>query len=199
MFDIIRGDLGRKRQAYIVRAMDQTWFNRNIKIFLQQGSIAVTIFRFGQWVQGLRIPVLKQILFTVYYLLNLAVIVFFGINIQLSANIGRGFIIHNYSGVFLGRITLGENCIVNQGVTIGNIRGEPGRPVLGENVYVGVGAVVLGNVKIGSNVVIGANSLVITNVPDNCTVVGVPARIVSRRPTSPYLKFGMKPAEGLKA
>jgi serine O-acetyltransferase len=197
MFETLRADLGRKRRAYIVRAMDQTWFNRNIKIFLQQGSIAVAVFRFGQWVQRLRIPVLKQILFAVYYVLNLAVIIFFGINIQLSATIGRGFIIHNYSGIFVGRCTLGENCIVNQGVTIGNIRGEPGRPIFGNNVYIGVSAVVLGNVKIGNNVVIGANSLVITNVPDNCTVVGVPARIVSRRPTSPYLKFGNEPAEAV--
>jgi serine O-acetyltransferase len=49
---------------------------------------------------------------------------------------------------------------------------------------------VLGNVKIGNNVVIGAGSLVITNVPDNCTVLGVPSRIISRKQTSPYLKFG---------
>ena len=98
--------------------------------------------------------------------------------------------IHNYSGIFIGPITAGKNLTVNQGVTIGNVRGEARRPVLGDNVYIGVSAIVLGNVKIGNNVVIGAGSLVITNVPDNCTVLGVPSRIISRKQTSPYLKFG---------
>jgi serine O-acetyltransferase len=56
-------------------------------------------------------------------------------------------------------------------------------------VYVGAGAKILGDVVIGSNVVIAANSLVISNVPDNCTVAGVPARVISRGADSPYLQY----------
>ena len=75
------------------------------------------------------------------------------------------------------------------GVTIGRIRGGKQDPIIGNNVYFGSGCKVLGPVKIGNNVVIGANSLVITDVPDDCTVVGVPARIISRTSTSEYLKL----------
>ena len=67
-----------------------------------------------------------------------------------------------------------------QNVIIGHLRGNPNPPTLGNNVFVAAGAKILGDVKIGNNVAVGANSVVINDVPDNCTVMGVPVRIVSR-------------------
>ena len=89
---------------------------------------------------------------------------------------------------------IGQNCTVNQCVSIGaDYSGPTGKkPVLGDNVFVGSGAKILGNVVIGDNVVIAANALVLKSVPDNCTVSGVPARIISRQNTSSYLKFDGK-------
>ena len=93
--------------------------------------------------------------------------------------IGGGlFIQHGYCTDLSAR-EIGENCWINQRVTVG-YKGD-GCPVIGNNVSIGVGAVVLGNIKIGNNVKIGANAIVVHDVPDNCTVCSPAATIVSRR------------------
>ena len=159
-------------------------------LLLQQGTIAVIVYRFGNWSYRLKIPFLRHVLLVIYFVLNIMVMMFTGINIRFNAEIGKGFVIHNFSGIFIGAIKMGKDCTVNQGVTIGSIRGSTHRPVIGDNVYFGAGSKVLGAITVGDNVVIGANSLVITSVPDNCTVVGVPAKIISGNAKSEYLKFG---------
>src|SRR6185436_2905893 len=148
--------------------------------FLEPGTIAVLVYRYGRWVHDLRVPVLKQLLNIFYLLGKVVVVVGFGIYIPVRANIGKGFTIHNFSGIFICEATIGENCIVFQGVTIGHLRGQPNPPRIGNNVMLAAGAKILGSVTIGNNVVVGANSVVMTDVPDNCTVMGIPARIVSR-------------------
>jgi serine O-acetyltransferase len=149
------------------------------------------VYRFGRWARDLKIPVLSQVLFLGYWILNMGTMVTAGIAIPLYSRIGKGFVIHNFSCIFVLVESMGENCTVNQGVTIGNIRGSEHPPVIGNNVYFGAGCKVLGNITIGNNVVIAANSLVISDVPDNCTVAGVPARIVSRDAKSSYLKYAL--------
>lgn len=187
----IRADIERKRVAYVVRPEDQTFFRKYIKVNLQMGTLAVIVYRFGRWAGGLRVPVLRPLLFFAYWILNMAVMVGAGIAVHAYSRIGKGFVIHNFSCIFVLAESMGENCTVNQGVTIGNIRGSSHPPVIGNNVYFGAGCKVLGSVSIGNNVVIAANSLVITDVPDDCTVAGVPARIVSRDAKSSYLKYAL--------
>ena len=104
-----------------------------------------------------------------------------GIEIHPGATIGEGFFIDHGMGVVIGETTIiGKNVTVFQGVTLGGTGKERGKrhPTLGNNVVVGAGAKVLGDVTIGDNVQIGANAVVIKNVPPNSTVVGVPGRIV---------------------
>ena len=86
-------------------------------------------------------------------------------------------------GVVIGETTeIGDNCLIYQGVTLGGTGKERGKrhPTLGNNVMVGAGARVLGPIRIGNNVKVAAGAVVLEPVPDNCTCVGVPARIVRR-------------------
>ena len=106
-----------------------------------------------------------------------------GIEIHPGAQIGKGLFIDHGNGVIIGETTIiGDNCTLYQGVTLGGTGKEQGKrhPTLGNNVMVSAGAKVLGSFKIGDNVKIGAGSVVLEEVPANCTVVGVPGRIVRR-------------------
>lgn len=186
MFDKVRADITRKLTMY---SKEKTFSNK-VLLLLQQGTGAVIVYRFGNWLYTMKIPFIKQLLMPVYFVLHMIVMVTTGINIRQNAVIGKGFVIHNFSSIFIGAVTIGDNCTVNQGVSIGNIRGSAHKPIIGNNVYFGAGSKILGAITIGNNVVIGANSSVITSIPDNCTVMGVPAKIVSRNATSEYLKYG---------
>ena len=106
-----------------------------------------------------------------------------GIEIHPGATIGKGFFIDHGTGVVIGETTeIGDNCIIYQGVTLGGTGKDTGKrhPTLGNNVMVGAGAKVLGPVNIGNNVKIAAGAVVLSDIPDDCTAVGVPARIVRR-------------------
>lgn len=93
--------------------------------------------------------------------------------------IGGGLFIQHGFSTIISAESIGENCWINQQVTIGyQNRGE--RPTIGDNVSITAGAKVIGKIKIGDNSVVGANAVVIKDVPPNCTVVGVPAYIVKR-------------------
>jgi serine O-acetyltransferase len=177
MFEMIRADIARKKEKYYGR---KSWLSRNLFVFLQPGTIAVIVYRFGRWVFLMKVPVLKQILMMIYLPIKVMVVICFGITIPVRSDIGPGFVIHCFNGIFIARNKFGKNLTVNQEVTIGGIRQE-GQPVVGDNVFFGAGAKVLGNIKIGNNVIVGANSLVVRDVPDNCTVLGVPAQVVIRR------------------
>lgn len=106
-----------------------------------------------------------------------------GIEIHPGAKIGKGLFIDHGSGVIIGETTIiGDNCTLYQGVTLGGTGKEQGKrhPTLGNNVMVSAGAKVLGSFTIGDNCKIGAGSVVLEEVPPNCTVVGIPGRVVRR-------------------
>jgi len=103
-----------------------------------------------------------------------------GIEIHPGAKIGKGLFIDHGMGVVIGETTeIGENCLLYQGVTLGGTGKDKGKrhPTLGDNVMVGAGAKVLGPITIGNNVKIAANAVVLKPIPDDCTAVGVPARV----------------------
>lgn len=107
-----------------------------------------------------------------------------GIEIHPGARIGRRFFIDHGMGVVIGETTfIGDDVLIYQGVTLGGTGKEHGKrhPTLEDNVIVGAGAKVLGNLCIGKNSRIGAGSVVVDDVPENSTVVGIPGRVVHQR------------------
>ncbi len=105
---------------------------------------------------------------------------FTGIEIHPGAVIGKGVFIDHGMGVVIGETAIvGDYALIYQGVTLGGTGKESGKrhPTLGENVVVGAGAKVLGNIQIGDHVRIGAGSVVLRSVPSNTTVVGIPGRV----------------------
>ena len=106
-----------------------------------------------------------------------------GIEIHPGATIGKGLFIDHGSGVIIGETAeLGDNVTLYQGVTLGGTGKEKGKrhPTLEDNVMVSAGAKIIGSFRIGENSKIGAGSVVLKEVPANCTVVGVPGRIVKK-------------------
>ncbi len=192
MFEMIRADLNRKRNAYGVRPEDKSFFRQWITPLLEFGTFAVIDYRFGRWAYSVKIPVIRQILIALYLVLDVFCAAITGIKIHPESEIGPGLVVHTFSCIHVLVKRMGHSCTINQGVSLANVRGS-GRPTIGDNCYFGAGCKVMGGIIIGSNVVVAANSVVISDVPDSCTVMGVPARIISREVSSPYLKTPVVP------
>ena len=157
--------------------------------FCYPGFHAILAHRFAHRLYRWRVPLIPRLLSQINRF-------FTGIEIHPGAAIGRRFFIDHGSGVVIGETTeIGDDCLLYQGVTLGGTGHEKGKrhPTLGNNVVVGTGAKVLGNIRIGDNVKIGAGSVVVHAVPDNSTVVGVPGRVVRIRPEGGHLEHGRLP------
>lgn len=99
--------------------------------------------------------------------------------ISPGATIGKNLNLPHCIGIVIGQdVIIGDRCTIYQNVTLG--QKNNGYPIIGNNVIIYAGAVVIGKIKIGNNCVIGANAVVIHDIPDNCIVAGVPAKIIKR-------------------
>ncbi|MCI1946508.1 serine O-acetyltransferase EpsC [Clostridium luticellarii] len=107
-----------------------------------------------------------------------------GIEIHPGAKIGKGLFIDHGMGVVIGETAeVGDNVTLYHGVTLGGTGKDTGKrhPTIGNNVFIGSGAKILGPIVVGDNVKIGANAVVLKDVPSNCTAVGVPVRIIYKK------------------
>lgn len=146
-------------------------------LFTYSGFHAIVLHRITHLLWKLKLPLIPRVLSQLNRFLT-------GIEIHPAAKIGKGFFIDHGMGVVIGETTeIGDNVTLFQGVTLGGTGKEAGKrhPTIGNNVVIGAGAKILGNIKIGNNVKIGANSVVLKDVPDDSTVVGVPGRIVRQK------------------
>jgi serine O-acetyltransferase len=169
MFDNVRADL---EHARVVNGLPPGWVSLWVKTPLHPGVIAVLTYRLASWAQRVRVPVLRQLLLVLTLIQRRTVELVTGVEISPRAEIGPGFVVHTTHGVFVAETRIGRNCVVQHGVAITHgVRG------VGDDVYFGPGAKVIGRAAIGNNVRVVANSVVMTDVADNLTVVGVPARI----------------------
>ncbi len=122
----------------------------------------------------------------------------YGISIPFDTEIAEGFYIGHFGGIVVNyRTRIGRDCTISHGVTLGqaNRGARSGAPVIGDGVYIGPGAKVVGAVTIGNNVAIGANCVVTDDVPDNGVVAGVPGRVISDRGATAYVnnRTGSRP------
>ncbi|MBD2431989.1 MULTISPECIES: serine O-acetyltransferase [Fischerella] len=145
-------------------------------LFCYPGLQALLFHRLAHWLHHVGIPFIPRLISHLARFLT-------GIEIHPGAVIGKSVFIDHGMGVVIGETAIvGDYALIYQGVTLGGTGKESGKrhPTLGENVVVGAGAKVLGNIQIGNNVRIGAGSVVLRDVPSNCTVVGIPGRIIYR-------------------
>jgi serine O-acetyltransferase len=144
-----------------------------VKARWTDGSGAMVRYRLMQWSRRYRLAPLAM-------LMNKLNVVFSQCIIGRGAEFGPEFVLIHSQGVVINTaVRGGRGVYLEHQVTIGAEKG--GAPVLGDNVFVGAGAKILGAIRIGSNVRIGANAVVLDDIPDNCTAVGIPARVVERK------------------
>ncbi|MEH2070498.1 MAG: serine O-acetyltransferase [Nostoc sp.] len=145
-------------------------------VFCYPGLHALCLHRLAHWLHCRGVGFIPRLISHLGRFLT-------GIEIHPGAEIGQGVFIDHGMGVVIGETAIvGDYTLIYQGVTLGGTGKESGKrhPTVGKNVVVGAGAKVLGNLQIGDRVRIGAGSIVLRNVPSDCTVVGVPGRIISR-------------------
>jgi len=163
MFETIRADRARHGSVVHNRAL-----------------IAVVVYRFGRWGMGLRSAPLRWLVAKIWGVANFCSEIVTGINFRKEVVVGEGFHILHPGATFIHpRTVIGDRCGIMQNVTIGTNMDER-VPVIGNDVFIGAGAVVLGGITIGDGVRIAANSLVINDVPPNSFAVGVPAKAFPR-------------------
>lgn len=129
---------------------------------------AMLWFRIGSWCRHKHLPALPG-------LIQRRIMGHYGLEILVGADIGGGLYVAHPVGCVIVPARMGSNCSVIASATIG-LRNEWAFPVIGDNVFIGAGARVLGGIHVGDNAVIGANAVVIYDVPAGATAVGVPAR-----------------------
>lgn len=148
-----------------------------------QGFWALIVYRFGRWRYGVKPAPLRKLFSLIYKVLYKLIQIVTGIELPCEVPIGKNFVIEHSGGIVVsGFAKFGDNCRIRNGVVVGLSRvDDPCAPSFGDNVDVGAGAKVLGNISIGNNVCIGANAVVLCDVPDNSIAVGVPAKVKPRR------------------
>ena len=159
-----------KSQIYLIKRKDPA-IKKNIEVFLYPSFKAVTYYRIAHYFY------LKKHFF-IARLLSEKAKKKTGIEIHPGAKIGKNFFIDHGTGVVIGETTIiGDNVMLYHGVTLGGVTMNKGKrhPTIKDNVVIGCGAKVLGNITIGKNSKIGANSVVLKDVKENTTVAGIPA------------------------
>lgn len=139
---------------------------------MSEPNLIMKCIRCMQFLNRKKVPILPKV---IQWFIRITCSADIPVNIFIGK---RSVLKHNGLGVVLHeKAQIGEGVVIMQNVTIGGRNGR-GAPVIGDNVFIGAGACVLGNIVIGKNTSIGANAVVLKAIPENCVVVGVPGRIV---------------------
>lgn len=171
MFTRFKKDVQRWIVPQQVADPSEVTVGKTLKLLWQHFPLqAMALYRFGAWCKRNRIPILPGLMQRLLFLI-------YGLEISTSMNCLGGLYIAHPNGTVINAANIGKNCTIIASVTIG-MRNEWAFPVIGENVFIGAGARVLGGIHVGDGAVIGANAVVIHDVPPGATVVGIPARVI---------------------
>jgi len=147
---------------------------RNIEFILYPGFQAIFVHRFIHILYNMKIPFIPRLISQISRF-------FTGVEIHPGAKIAGGFFIDHGAGIVIGETAeIGQNCVMFHNVTLGGTGKHDGKrhPTIGDNVFIGTGAILLGPLTVGNNVRIGANTfLYMVDIPSNATVVGTPGYI----------------------
>lgn len=172
---------------------------RTLQCLRQPGLQAVAVYRFGHWILS-RPGWQRLMLGPVYVLLNFLVQTLWGIEISRHAHIGPGLYVGHFGGITISPdAVIGSNCNLSQNTTIGLSGGAGGAgvPVIGNDVYIAVGARLFGRIRIGNNVKIGANAVIYKDIPDNAVVVAGDFNVISLKGNRPQKAQGVPAATGV--
>lgn len=174
----IKDDAG----VYWSKRGSESLFHTLLYVLTCHGWHVMFWFRIGKIIYAIKIPVLSHILKVIFQIFWFLITTFYGVWLDLSNNIGKGFYIGHFGGIII-RGDFGDNCSIGQCVTVGTKGAgkSNGHPRFGDNVYIGAGAKVIGSIQIGNDVVIGANAVVTRTVPENMLAVGIPAEIREKK------------------
>ena len=162
-------------------------YDANGRDWTKPGFRTIAIYRFGVWRMGIRNPIIRKFASLIYRIGFHRCRNVYGIELPYSAQIGRRVVIEHQGGIVIhGATTIGDGTIIRQGCTFGirSLDQLYAAPIIGCNVNIGAGAVIVGDVKVGDGASIGANAVVLRDVPPGALAIGVPAKLLVRRDTS---------------
>lgn len=147
-------------------------------LFAYNGFHAVVIHSLSAFLWGLKLRALARIVANLGRFLT-------GVEIHPAATIGKNLFIDHGQGVVIGQTSIiGDNVTIYHGVTLGGVgddeQGDKRHPTINDNAMIGSGAQILGNITIGKNSKVGSNSVVVKDIPEGCTAIGIPAKVVCK-------------------
>jgi serine O-acetyltransferase len=180
MFENIRADFMRtyriKETSRLIDYLYSVWVNYGLR--------AIVIYRFGRWLNHVPkhslVWFITILLYPLYSLLSAWTRKAYGIDLDLSADIGPGFYINHFGGIEVRNCRIGSHCNIQQQVKVGSAKTTNNSLVIGENVYIGAHTHIFSDVTVGDGVTVGAGALVTEDIPAHCLVLGNPGRIAQR-------------------
>jgi len=171
MFDLIKADIGRFKGS-----PESSSLRTTVAGILSPGFQALIVYRFFSWCLHRGIPAQPF-----RYVIERFIEITTGISIPARCKIGKGFRIHHFGGIiFHPTVEIGEHCTFYHEVTVGDRGGWGKAAKIGNNVLIGAGARIIGEIEIGDNCMIGANAVITKNMPPNTVAYGNPAQYKER-------------------
>lgn len=177
------GTENRNPPAIGFRALVAEDFRTNDSDILSQGFWTLFWHRFGNWRMGVRPRVLRMPLTILYRVMFKLCEWICGMMLPYTVEVGRRVRLDHFGGMILVAKSIGDGVIIRQNTTFGiaGLNDMTGRPIIGDRVEIGAGAVIVGPIRIGADAIIGANAVVTRDVPAGAIMGGVPARLIRMR------------------
>jgi serine O-acetyltransferase len=164
----LKSDIKQKQQVFA----DEGYQVSMLRTLVSDGTSSNVLYRLTSWLIKYKLTPLALISLWLNRVIN-------GCVIGAGAKFGQGFVIMHPVGVVINsKVSGGKNIVIESGVVIGDEKGQA--PCLGNNIFIGAGAKIIGGITIGDNVKIGANAVVVKDLPSNVTAVGIPAKIINK-------------------